>query len=201
MGKTTTKGTPQDAAGQTKEIYSVALETMQDILNICADSGMEVEAFYNPGNHDTILSYTLVKALAGWFHNDERVKITDNATSRYYIHIGKNLLGFSHGNNEKGRLFDLMQSEAREMWGLSEYSEWIVGHTHDEKVEKKSATTKRTIGSLSGADLWTYDNGYTSSLPIMQAPIYRNDIAGPYSILYHNARQHDPVVANKTLVK
>lgn len=201
LQKNTTAGTPQDVSGHVKQIYDVALQTMVDALNICADSGATVEAFYCPGNHDTLLSYTIVKALAGHFKNDERVSIEENASQRYYIKVGKNLLGFSHGAHEKARIFEIMQQEAREMWGETEYSEWIVGHTHDEKVESKMGVKKRTIGTIAGHDTWTYNSGYVGSLPIIQAPIYNPDIAGPFNILFHNSKQGEIINGAKQLTK
>ena len=150
-----------------------------------------MEAFYSPGNHDTILSYTIIKAIAGYYHNDKRVTIIDNATSRYYVQIGKNLIGFTHGDKEKNRLYELMQVEARELWGKTEYAEWITGHTHDEKFERKSGIGNRTIGNMDGIDSWHYENGYTTAPRIVQAPVYKSNIAGPYNILFHNADTYE----------
>ena len=91
-----------------------------------------VEVFYVPGNHDKVSSLHAVRYLFAWYKDSDRVKIDPDPRARKYIEYGNNLIGFSHGADEKSRIYGSMQVEAPEAWGRTKYREFLCGHLHHE---------------------------------------------------------------------
>jgi UDP-2,3-diacylglucosamine pyrophosphatase LpxH len=178
----TAKGTPQDSDLRWKKMYREGKNLLRDAI-LFMEKIAPVQLIFSPGNHDEIFSFFLMENIGDYFRNHPNVNWDGDIKARQYVRIGVNLIGFSHGNEEGNRLFELMQQEARELWGKTIYAEWIVGHTHQEKVEEKSGVVKRTVRSISGTDYWHYKKGFIGTLKAGQGIIYNEFKAGPYYIL------------------
>ena len=83
-----------------------------------------LKVFQIPGNHDFQTSFYAIVNLASWFRNDENVMVDTNPKTRETYRFGKNLIGYTHGDKEKKRIFGNMQIEAPEAWGRTLYREW-----------------------------------------------------------------------------
>lgn len=178
----TAKGTQQDSDLRWKKMYRDGKNLIRDAI-LHLEKVAPVTLLFSPGNHDELFSFFLMENLGDYFENHPNVSWNGDIKARQYMKIGVNLIGFSHGNEEGNRLFELMQQEAREMWGETIYAEWIVGHLHHEKVEEKIGVVKRTVRSISGTDEWHYKKGFIGTLKAGQGIIYNKIKPGPYYIL------------------
>lgn len=131
----TTKGTPQTNSLEWYEMYSKGVALVVQIiakLSVLAP----VTIRYSMGNHDAVLGYTLVQALALKYEHRTDVNVDTTFEYRQYVELPNVLIGISHGNEEKN-LTQLMQSEAREAWGRCEHHIWFSGHFHHlESIDK-----------------------------------------------------------------
>ena len=106
----TTKGTPQDNDSRWAKMFLKGRElliTAVDLLSQIAP----VKVFQIPGNHDYQASWYAIVCLHDWFRNDENVTVDISPKSRKYVEFGKCLIGFTHGDKEKKRIFGNMQVE------------------------------------------------------------------------------------------
>ena len=162
----TTSGTPQEEDTRWQNTFRKGRELL--ITNIQKLSKIApVEVKVVPGNHDYERSFYLGDSLEGWFYNDQNVNIDNSPNPRKYFSYGKNLIGFTHGNNEK--LADLPMIMAQEnptAWAMSYYREFHLGHLHHKKEGRFNATNElqgvmvRHMSSLSGTDSWHHKKGY-----------------------------------------
>jgi hypothetical protein len=165
----TTSGTPQEEDTRWQNTFRKGRELL--IMNIQKLSKIApVEVKVVPGNHDYERSFYLGDSLEGWFHNDQNVDIDNSPSPRKYFSYGKNLIGFTHGNNEK--LADLPMIMAQEnptAWAMSYYREFHLGHLHHKKEGRFNATNElqgvmvRHMSSLSGTDSWHHKKGYVGA--------------------------------------
>jgi len=90
---------------------------------------------------------------------------------RKYYKFGKNLIGYTHGSDEKlDRLPLLMASEQPELWAQTKFREWHTGDKHNKKdisyisTNENSGMVVRILRSLASADAWTFNKGYIGAL-------------------------------------
>lgn len=165
----TTSGTPQEEDTRWQNTFRKGRELLiSNIQKLSQVAPVEVKVV--PGNHDYERSFYLGDSLEGWFHNDRNVIIDNGPNPRKYYSYGKNLIGFTHGNNEK--LTDLPMIMAQEnpaAWAISCYREFHLGHLHHKKEGRFNATNElqgvmiRHMSSLSGTDSWHHKKGYVGA--------------------------------------
>lgn len=124
------------------------------------------------GNHDFTTAFYASCVLNAYYRNDDYVSVDNSPQTRKYEKFGSTLLGFTHGNEEKDRIFSLMQNEVPNLWGETKFREWLIGHVHHESVREKSGVTVRTLPSITGHDAWHYKKGYTTSAQRSMAFVY-----------------------------
>lgn len=164
----TTKGTPQDNHGSHREhfrrVRQMCVNAIDKALSIAP-----VQVVMVSGNHDMNTIYYLGEVLDAWYSNTDYVEVDNAPTLRKYHRYGVNLIGFSHGNEEKdSSLPQIMANEAREDWGQSYFCEWHLGHAHKSGRTKYTpvatidGVTIRRIASLSPPDWWHAKKGFTA---------------------------------------
>jgi len=163
---TTTNGTPQDADGRYGKIIAtgeMACIHAIDRLRTVAP----VEVVWIPGNHDRTTSYHLCRVLQAWYRNEDRVTVNVGDELRKYFRYGVNLIGLTHGNEEKhADLPMLMANESRVDWAETTHHEFMTGHYHRAKqlhflpLDTQGGVLIRTLPSLSAADAWHKMRGY-----------------------------------------
>ncbi len=178
----TTKGTRVDSDIRWKKLFRIGVNLLKETINYCSTFA-PVDVILVQGNHDNKMSFYAFETLRGWYDKHQYVTIDEDIRTRTYRQVGVNLLGFTHGDKEKDRLFEIMQSEARKMWGRTLYAEWIIGHLHHSMVKEKQGVRVRVVSSITGKDAWHYESGY-GSLTAAQAIIYNKKMAGPFVILH-----------------
>lgn len=163
---TTTGGTHQDEDANFKKTHLTAeaiLIEQIDKLSMIAP----VEVVCISGNHDKQRLWYLGEYLRAWYRNSGVVKIDNTPPQRKYVNWGKNLIGYTHGNNEvRGSLPVLMFEEAGVDFSKIEFKEWHTGHLHG-YAEKNTRVAKESFGireivlpSLVPLDAWHSGKGY-----------------------------------------
>lgn len=163
---TTTGGTVVDTDGRFAKIIEIAERAKIEAVEL-AMYRAPVDVFHVPGNHDYMASYHLIRTIAAWFRNTDRVTVDYSPMSRKYRQYGNMLLGFIHGDNvndgQVKSLMSLMMAEQREKLSETKASEWFCGHQHrSRKFEQKSTDTYqgvvvRFVNALSSTDAWHFD--------------------------------------------
>lgn len=165
---TTTGGTHQDVDTRFHLMFRRGRALASWMIHECAKIAPVVVPCV-PGNHDRQTTFCLGVVLEAEFQNDPRVAIDNTARVRKYHLYGRNLLGFTHGDEEKpADLPQTMATEVPELWARSTYREFQIGHFHHGKekapiiVDDKTGATVRWIRSLSGSDRWHSGKAYLS---------------------------------------
>lgn len=164
---TTTKGTPQQEDTRWQKTFKLGADICIWMINACLQIA-PVDVLIIPGNHDEQRSFYLGTALEFWYHSVENVTVNNQAIHRKYYPFGNNLIGFTHGADEK--LPDLplqMAIDVPKLWAASTYREWHTGDKHHlkkliPKADESSGMVVRILRSLAALDAWTFNSGYRS---------------------------------------
>lgn len=174
--------TRQDNDLRYGDMFKKGVETLIAAIDILKNIA-PIKVILVQGNHDYVTSFYASCVLDAYYKNDENVTVDNSPTTRKYEKFGANLLGFTHGSEEKDRIYTLMQNEAPNLWGETKYREWIIGHKHHESVREKAGVVIRTMPTITGIDAWHYKKGYVSSGARSMAFIYDKE-KGLNEILY-----------------
>lgn len=177
VGNTTTGGTAQsNYAGHSKMFddgCNLIIEGVDYLRTHLINA--QIEVFCVNGNHDFMTSYHAVKVVWAYYHNDQQVFVDTDFKARKYVRYGNSLIGFTHGDKEKKRIFGLMQVEAREDWGTTKYHEWHQGHLHSEHLTEENGIIVRNLSSVTGADQWHFNSGYVGAVKKCQCFLWSQD--------------------------
>ena len=174
MRMATTKGTPQhDVIGWKESFkgYWTLIVRAVDFLKSVAP----VDIIVVSGNHDYERMFYAGDVLAGWYRNDPNVNVDNSTMPRKYYKYGKNMIMFTHGDNEKpGDMPLIMATEQPEMFATTEFREAHCGHYHKEQVNEYRGVKVRFLPSICALDEWHKKMGY-QSLRAAQAFIWNHD--------------------------
>ena len=141
-----------------------------------------VEVVVVPGNHDYERMFYIGDAIYSWYNNCKEVIVNNGPSPRKYIVYGKNVIGYTHGNEEKiADLPLIMANEMAEQWANIAYTEWHLGHNHKRKemnwtgVDERFGTILRILPSLSGTDAWHHKKGYIGNTRAAQSYMYSKE--------------------------
>lgn len=164
--QTTTAGTPQREDGRWQKSFVAGRKLLVDAIVRLRELA-PVDVLVIPGNHDTERMFYLGDTLAGWLSKTDEVTVNNEPTFRKYYAYGKNLLGFTHGKEEKHLNLPLiMATEVPQMWADSKFREFHVGHWHHKRdihfqpTQEHNGIRVRLIPSLCPADDWHRMKGY-----------------------------------------
>ncbi len=158
---TTTKGTPQVDSLEWYEMYSQGVALAIDIIEALR-AVAPVRVMHSRGNHDEVLTYTLVSEIKRKYENVDDVTVELSNDTRTYTELDNVLVGVSHNYEEKD-LSTNMQTEARESWGRCEHHYWLTGHVHHLEMMEKSGVTIFRCPSMAFADEFHERHGYTDA--------------------------------------
>lgn len=180
---TTTKGTPQQTDGRFSKFFENTLDLLIDC--ICEfEMVAPVEVVYIAGNHDTITGYTLLKAVEMAFTEHAFVTFDVWPNPRKWRRIGKNLIGWCHGDMQTKRKNTWLHQEAREEYGQTEYAEVHMGHLHSQQTIDESGCVVRHLPTVCSASAWEHKQGYGSAWRGIVSFVWIPEIAGPREIWY-----------------
>ena len=162
MRQSTTKGTPQHDSAGWKETFRGYWHLMVEAIDILKKVA-PVHVIVVSGNHDYERMYYAGDVIAGWFRNDSSVTVDNCDESRKYFEYGKNMLMFTHGDNEKPADMPLiMATEQPEMFARTTTREAHCGHFHKEQVNEYRGVKVRFIPSICPNDEWHKKMGYAA---------------------------------------
>jgi len=180
----TTNGTPQDTDLRWQDLFNKGVEMLVKAIDGFTNIA-PVEIILVPGNHDKMTSFYAMKYIEAWYNNHENVYVNSDPKTRKYVEYGLNLIGFTHGDKEKKRIFGNMQVEMPEAWGRTKYREFHCGHVHHEYTKEEHGVVVRRLSTVTGTDSWHFESGYVGSLPRIQTFVWDKE-KGLQSILYVN---------------
>ena len=177
---TTTSGTPQDRDTRLLKMFRRGRGVASWMIDTLA-ARAPVEVVVVTGNHAAVLELMLGEVLAAEFAHDPRVTVDNAPTLRKYVQYGKNLIGFTHGNEEPhGKLPQIMAVERPQLWAETTHREYHLGHIHKQKttepvtVDDQTGVTVRILRSLSGTDAWHAKRGYVGNVRGAEAFVWRH---------------------------
>jgi hypothetical protein len=165
---TTFNETAQDVDTRWQKSFLKMKQAMVVIIERCMEVA-DVHVLMVPGNHDRTRTFYLGDTLESHFRHCPQVLVDNSPPLRKYVPWGVNLLGFSHGDEEKhASLPMLMAQEVPDLWAASKYREWHLGHLHQTRQQVMNRTktddgvVMRIIPSLSAPDAWHAMKGFKS---------------------------------------
>lgn len=158
---TTNKGTRQDMHTFYESIYKSALKCLIDTVEKLRQIS-NVEIIYIKGNHDKQSTFTMACALESIYNNVNGVTVDSGLKQRKYVEFGNVLIGFSHGEDEKSRIFGCMQEDAKEFF-YKDRKYFHLSHFHSEKEKEMYGIKFQWLGSLSENCNWTWSSGFVGS--------------------------------------
>lgn len=184
ISKTTTGDTPQDTDVRWQKLFNVGVDMLVEAVENLTQIA-PVKTFYIPSNHDQMVGYYALKYLSAWYKNSENVYIDTDAYPRKYILYGNTLLGFTHGDKEKGKgtsekaskLASIMPLEAKDLWGKSTYREVHAAHLHSEQmIEEINGVIVRRIASPTYTDTYHSEHGFIGAVRKAQTFLYDKEL-------------------------
>jgi hypothetical protein len=174
MRMATTKGTPQHDILGWKESFKGYWTLIVRAVDFLKDVA-PVDIIVVSGNHDYERMFYAGDVLAGWYRNDPNVNVDNSTAPRKYYRYGKNMIMFTHGDNEKPSDMPLiMATEQPEMFATTEFREAHCGHYHKEQVNEYRGVKVRFLPSICALDEWHKKMGY-QALRTAQAFIWNHD--------------------------
>jgi len=186
---TTTAGTQLDSDTRWQKMFTKGVELLVWGIEQCRALA-PLKVLWIPGNHDTVLSYAATVGIAQRYTNAGDVDVDLSPMPRKYVRYGRNLIGFAHGEDERKRIEGLMQVEAAQDWGVTDWREYHLGHLHTEQTTEKNGIIFRRISSVTAPDAWHTENGFVGTTRKAQAFVW-DKYRGLEVILNSNVVSHE----------
>ncbi|MBE0561860.1 MAG: hypothetical protein IH622_13740 [Ochrobactrum anthropi] len=135
---TSRSGNFLDADGRYPKVLNVAIEMIEETINLVAQKHSEVLVRLLPGNHDDKATVALNAAFKLLYRDNERINF-EWSPSRFWWHReGKVFLGATHGDKTKMRDLPLVMAyDKPHDWAASGVRRIYTGHIHHEsKIEE-----------------------------------------------------------------
>lgn len=177
---TTTKGTPQTEDTFWQKTYREGRILATNLISICSQVA-PVDVLVIPGNHDKQRTFMLGDALDVVFSKNPNVNVDNSATNRKYYLYGRNLIGFTHGNEEPiKKLPMIMAVEAPDYWSKSTTREWHTGDKHHKEDLAYNAfegdgVVVRKLRSISPNDSWHTEKGYVGAVQAAESFLWHRE--------------------------
>lgn len=121
-----------------------------------------------PGNHDLERIFYMGVVLESHYRLHDEVEVDASPTTRKYLRYGNNLLGFTHGNEEKlSNLPLIMARERPDDWGATQYREMHIGHLHRTQdkaylgMQEFDSVRVRVMPTLCATNSWATAKGFS----------------------------------------
>lgn len=173
MEGTTTAGTKVDTDSRWQAMFLKAQGLMISTINKLAAIA-PVKILMVHGNHDNQTIFYLGQLLKAYYKIEDdkengHIKINNGGKQRKYHKYGTNLIGFTHGNEEKHQDLGLiMATDQPALWGETRFRQFHLGHFHSRRTTKYVDVNEhqgfqiRILPSLSSSDKWHDTKGYMS---------------------------------------
>lgn len=160
---TTTAGTPQSEDSRWQNTFMKGAKLLTEVINYLTIFA-PVDIVIVQGNHDHERSFYLGEYLSAWFREHPSVVVNNEPSTRKYYRWHENLIGMTHGNEEKHADLPLiMATERPEDWAKSKWKYFQLGHWHREKLEDIKGVKVHVLPSFCEQDAWHTKKGYVGS--------------------------------------
>lgn len=182
---TTTSGTQQDTDSRFKKIFKegrkIVIETIEKLKKFAP-----VDVVIVSGNHGKMSEFMLGELLYIKYQYDKNVNVNNSAMERKYYVFGKNLIMYTHGDQEKiANLPLIMATEMPKQWADC-HSRYIkLGHFHQESLKEYCGVKVEVLPSLSATDAWHKRKGYVNNTRGVASSIYDKNM-GLINKIYFN---------------
>ncbi len=136
-GGQTASGTQLEMACSTSTALQHAIQLLAQVVDMARQVAQEVTIVPIHGNHDRTEGVAAAMAAGQRFHSADNVESMDLAERQYATYAG-HLLCMTHGDLAKKRMRkmgEIMRSEARGLYGRTEWSSLFVGHLHHKAMD------------------------------------------------------------------
>jgi hypothetical protein len=187
-GESTVNGTRQVEDTRWQKTFREGRKLLVELIDMCSQVA-PVEVLIVPGNHDRERMFYAGDALECWYHGSPNVHVDNRAQLRKYYSFGKNLIGFTHGSEEKfTALPAIMAHEEPELWGRTTHREWHIGDRHHKEtliqnVREEKGVTIRLMRSLTSVDDWHYRTGWVGAEQAAESYLWHpeNGVIGQFT--------------------
>lgn len=169
-GGATARGTVQDVDTRPRKVFSYKKHAVIRAINMMLERA-PVRVVVVEGNHDRNVAFYLGEVIDAFFHDHPNVHVDNGPSQRKYCRFGDNLIGFTHGDNEKPDDLPLiMAQEVPDLWSQTRYREWRLGHLHKKRrgltfdSEEYRGVRVRWMPSITPRDAWHASKGYMHQL-------------------------------------
>lgn len=182
---TTTAGTRQDVDSRFKKILregrKIVIETIEKLKSLAP-----VDVVIVAGNHGNLSEFMLGDLLEVKYEKDKNVTVNNSPMSRKYYSYGKNLIGFTHGNEEKVTdLVGIMATEQANLWAKCPHRFWHLGHFHMMQEREMQGVKIQYLASLSASDAWHTKKGYINNTRGVNSFLYDNEMGLVHRIFFN----------------
>jgi hypothetical protein len=182
---TTTAGTQQDTDSRFKKIFKegrrIVIETIEKLKQFAP-----VDVLVVSGNHGKISEFMLGELLYIKYQNDKHVNVDNGAMDRKYYVYGKNLIMYTHGDQEKNSDLPLiMAAEMPKEWADCPSRYIKLGHFHQEMLREYCGVKVEILPSLSATDAWHKRKGYVNNTRGVISSLYDKNL-GLVNKIYFN---------------
>lgn len=177
---TTTSGTQLDGDPRLQSIFRKVIDTFKVLVNRALTRHQQVLLVMLPGNHDRTVTGYLVSALQQYWINNPRVTVVDTIHKGWWSHRwGDNVLFANHSDKKSNpnKLYEVITTEFRHLWGMSKRSYCYLGHLHQRRLETKGSTTMEWFNTLTPKDGYSIEHGYCSNRSITTHVWHKNRLS------------------------
>jgi len=182
---TTTAGTHQDTDSRFKKILregrKIVIETIEKLKTVAP-----VDVVIVSGNHGHLSEFMLGDLLEVKYENDKNVTVNNSPMTRKYYSYGKNLIGYTHGNEEKVTdLVGIMATEQSRLWADCKHRFWHLGHYHMMQQRELQGVRVCWKPSLSASDFWHKKKGYVGNTRGVESSLFDKEMGLIHKIYFN----------------
>lgn len=182
----TTKGTYVDCDSRYYKTFEIVRQTVTKVIDRLRQIA-PVTVKMVQGNHDMLSVWHLGDSLRALFDRYDDVEIDNEPTYHKYHKWGNVGLMFTHGDKGKRADYPLLFATDKPLvFGTTKFREVHTGHLHKTQTDEFHGVRVRIIPSLSPADAWHYEQGFTGQLRTGEAFVWNKD-KGLVAQFFHNA--------------
>lgn len=159
-GTTTSGNNHMDMDGDYGEMIAACQRIYRQSIEMMLESHNNIIVMMVRGNHNDNTSRVINVMLQGFYENEPRVTIMDNAHKFQNFIYGNNLLVTHHGDRMKPqRAFEYVARSLAKDWGLP-HKHLLMGHVHHHTAVEIGGMLCETFQALPAPDAWHSDSGY-----------------------------------------
>jgi hypothetical protein len=182
---TTTAGTHQDTDSRFKKILregrKIVIETIEKLKTVAP-----VDVVIVSGNHGHLSEFMLGDLLEVKYEHDKNVTVNNSPMTRKYYSYGKNLIGYTHGNEEKVTdLVGIMATEESRLWADCKHRFWHLGHYHMMQQRELQGVRVCWKPSLSASDFWHKKKGYVGNTRGVESSLFDKEMGLIHKIYFN----------------